>query len=121
MLCMILLMFAFYAAMFLMIFLFWIWSLWFTTRMMFVLPLIADRRTVFFAALRRSWAETRVGFWELLVINLVSGLIGTLGMYAMYVGMIFTVPVALTIVASVYEERFHPSPAAAEAHTREQR
>lgn len=97
---------AFYAVMFLVGIVSWVWSMWFTTRTMFVLPLIADRRLGFAQALRQSWTETRQGFWELLVINFVAGLIGMIGIYAMYVGLLFTVPIYFTIIASVYEERF---------------
>ncbi len=105
-LAMLLLMMVFYLGLFLMIILFWIWSLWFATRTMFVLPLIAHRRIGFVAALRTSWVETRVRFWELLAISFISSFISSLGMYAMYVGMIFTIPIGLTMISSVYEERF---------------
>lgn len=97
---------AFYAIIFLVGIVSWVWSMWFTTRTMFVLPLIADRRLGFVRALRQSWTETRQGFWELLVINFVAGIIGMIGIYAMYVGLLFTVPIYFTIIASVYEERF---------------
>jgi hypothetical protein len=97
---------AFYAVMFLGIFVSWLWTLWFTTRTMFVLPLIADRRLAFGAALCRSWAETRHGFWELLLVKFVADVIGMLGVYAMYVGLLVTVPYRFTLLASVYEDRF---------------
>jgi membrane-anchored glycerophosphoryl diester phosphodiesterase (GDPDase) len=80
--------------------------IWFATRTMFILPLIADQRFGFIQALRESWRETRVRFWELLIINLIAGLIGMLGMYVMYIGLIFSMPICLTIVSSAYEERF---------------
>ena len=99
-------MLAFYLILFFVAILLWVWMLWFTTRTMFVLPLIADRRLGFFAALRQSWSQTRQRFWELLVINFAAGIIGTIGVYALYVGMLFTLPIYFTIIASVYEERF---------------
>ena len=105
-LAMLVMMMVFYLGLFFVIILFWIWSLWFATRTMFVLPLIAHRRIGFVAALRTSWIETRVRFWELLAISFISSFISSLGMYAMYVGMIFTIPIGLTMIGSVYEERF---------------
>ncbi|NQU24462.1 MAG: glycerophosphoryl diester phosphodiesterase membrane domain-containing protein [Candidatus Nealsonbacteria bacterium] len=99
-------MMAFYAGLFLAMIVCWAWALWLTTRTMFVFPLIADGRCGFTAALRQSWTQTRQGFWELLVINLVAGFIAMMGMYAMYIGVIFTLPIYFTIIASVYEERF---------------
>jgi hypothetical protein len=102
-------MLVFYGLLFLVIILSFLWSLWFATRTMFALPLIADRGLGAVESLRRSWRETRVGFWELLVINFVTTVLGVLGMYAMYVGLIFTVPIGLTIIAAVYEERFAKS------------
>jgi hypothetical protein len=85
------------------------WALWFGTRTMFVLPLIADRGLGAVEALRLSWRETRVRFWDLLAINFVAGLIVMAGMQAIYIGLIFTVPISLMIIASVYEERFGKS------------
>ena len=105
----IIMMFGFYALLFLGMILCWAWQLWFTTRMMFVYPLLADRGLGVAEAIRRSWSETRVRFWELLLLNLVAQIISAVGVYLMYVGMLFTFPIGLTILASVYEERFSPS------------
>ncbi len=96
----------FYGTLFLAILLAWVWTLWFSTRTMFILPLIADRQCGFTAALRESWRETRTRFWELLLINFLAGIIGAIGVYMMYVGMLFTMPIAFAIIASVYDERF---------------
>jgi hypothetical protein len=83
-----------------------IWQLWFGTRTMFIWPLVADRGYDFFAAWRESWASTKVRFWELLLLNFLASLIATLGVYACYVGVIFTLPFYFLIVAAVYEDRF---------------
>jgi hypothetical protein len=99
-------MLVFYGVMFVGIFVGWLWALWFTTRTMFVLPLIADRRLGFVRALGRSWTETRHRFWELLLLKFIADIIGMIGIYAMYVGLLFTLPLHFTLIASVYEERF---------------
>jgi uncharacterized membrane protein len=101
-----LLMLTFYGGLFLGIILLFLWQLWFSTRMMFVFPLIADRGTRFIPAIRESWVQTRCRFWELLAVNLVAGIVTMLGAYVMYVGLIVTVPLGLTILVSVYEERY---------------
>ena len=101
----------FYALMFLAIVATWLWMLWFGTRTMFVFPLIADRRYSFGMAWRESWRETRTRFWELLIVQAVAGVIGMLGIYAMYVGLIFTIPIMFSIIVAVYVERFPASEA----------
>lgn len=89
-----------------------IWQLWFSTRTMFVLPLIAHRQMGVSAAWSASWRETRSAFWELLVLNLAAQTIAMMGAYFMYVGMLFTVPFAITLKTSVYLERFGKDPTA---------
>jgi membrane-anchored glycerophosphoryl diester phosphodiesterase (GDPDase) len=111
---MILGMFLFYAVLFLAIIMGWLWMLWFGTRTMFVFPLIAQRQCGFAAAWSQSWRETRLRFWELLIINFVAGLLGMLGLYAMYIGLIFTMPIMFSIIMSVYDERFTPQPGTAQ-------
>jgi hypothetical protein len=83
-----------------------VWALWLGTKAMFVLPLIADRQVDFLTAWRMSWAETRRHFWELFLLKFLAGLIGMAGMYAMYVGLIFTLPMYFTMIAAAYEHRF---------------
>ena len=81
------------------------WIFFLQTRTMFILPLIADRGLGFLEAWRTSWQETRRGFWELLLLQFLAGLIGALGVYACYVGLLCTMPISFTIIAAVYEER----------------
>ena len=83
-----------------------LWSLWIGTRTMFIWPLVTDRGYDFFAAWSESWEATKVRFWELLLLNFLAGLIAGLGVYACYVGIIFTLPFYFLIVAAVYEDRF---------------
>jgi hypothetical protein len=97
---------AFYLGMFVAMFLMLIWQLWFSTRTMFILPLIADRRMGVAAAWSASWRETRKSFWELLVLNVAAQISAVLGAYFMYVGLLVTVPFAITLRTSVYLERF---------------
>jgi hypothetical protein len=83
-----------------------VWVFWINTRTMFILPLIADRNVDFGTAWRMSWEATRTGFWELLLLQFLAGLIGGLGIYVCYVGVIFTLPIYFTLIATAYEHRF---------------
>jgi len=82
------------------------WTFWLNTRTMFILPLIADRGLDFRTAWKKSWETTRSAFWELLLLQFVAGIVGGLGMYACYVGVLFTLPIYFTILAAAYEDRF---------------
>jgi len=98
--------FGFYVVMFAAMFLFLVWQLWFSTRTMFVFPLIAQRRMSVGEAWSASWRETKNSFWELLVLNLLAQVIAAIGANILYVGLLFTVPFAMTLRTSVYLERF---------------
>ncbi len=79
---------------------------WLGVRTMFVLPLIVDRRLDFLTAWGMSWEATRHGFWELLVLQFLASLLGTIGIYACYVGVIFSLPLLFLMVGAAYEHRF---------------
>jgi hypothetical protein len=98
-----------YLALFMFMLLIWIWQLWITTRLVFVFPLIAQRGLSAGDAIRTSWKESRVRFWELLAVNFVATIISMVGFNAMYVGALFTVPMGVTILAVVYRDRFEPA------------
>lgn len=98
--------FLFYALMMLMMFVFVVWSFLIGTRLMFVMPLLADRDVGVREAFRLSWNETGREFWALLVLYVVASIIGMIGCYVFYVGLIFTLPIGMTIIAAAYEERF---------------
>ena len=41
----------------------------------------------------------------MLLLQFLAGLIGGLGVYFCYVGLLFTMPISFTIVAAAYEDR----------------
>jgi hypothetical protein len=82
------------------------WSFYFSTRTMFVMPLVADRGYGFFTAWHVSWDATRKRFWERLLLVLLAGIIGGLGVYLCYVGVIFTMPLYFLLIAAAYEDEF---------------
>jgi hypothetical protein len=83
-----------------------IWTLWINARTMFVLPLVADRGYDFSTAFAESWRATRVRFWERLLVSFLASLIGMMGMYACYVGVLFTLPLQFLIIAAAYDDEF---------------
>ena len=86
-----------------------IWWLWISTKTIFVLPLIADRGADCAEAFRISWRESKIRFWELLLLHFLAGIIASLGIYACYVGLLFSMPIYYTIVCSAYNDRFPQS------------
>ncbi|HVX12843.1 MAG TPA: glycerophosphoryl diester phosphodiesterase membrane domain-containing protein [Pirellulales bacterium] len=83
-----------------------IWGLVFVTRTMFVMPLVADRGCGFTAAWHASWEATRQRFWERLLLVVLAGILGGVGAYVCYVGIIFSLPLYYMIIAAAYEDEF---------------
>lgn len=82
------------------------WSFWINARTMFVMPLIADRGYNFSSALSESWRVTRVRFWERGLLSFLAMLIGMMGIYLCYVGVLFTLPLNFLIISAAYEDEF---------------
>jgi hypothetical protein len=80
-----------------------LWWIWFGTKTMYVMPLIADRGCSFSEALTESWRLTKSRFWELMLVYLLASLISGLGVYVCYVGALATMPVYFTIIAATYD------------------
>lgn len=81
-------------------------TFWFRTRTMFVMPLVADRGYGFSTAFQASWQATRHRFWERLLLIVLASIIGMLGAYLCYVGLLFTLPLQFLIIAAAYEDEF---------------
>jgi hypothetical protein len=83
-----------------------LWALVFMTRTMFVYPLVADRGYGFADAWHASWEATRRRFWERLLLVVLASILGNIGIYLCYVGIIFSLPLNFMIVAAAYEDEF---------------
>jgi hypothetical protein len=83
-----------------------VWSLWLSTRLMFVFPLIADRDYDPQTAIAESWRATRRGFWDLLATHFVATALVMVGQQLSVVGLFFALPLYHLIVVSAYESRF---------------
>lgn len=82
------------------------WTFYFNTRTMFVMPLVTDRGYGFSEAWHASWEATRRRFWERLLLVVLAGIVGSLGAFACYVGVIFTLPLYFLVIAAAYEDEF---------------
>ena len=77
-----------------------------STLLMFALFLIADADKGFWAACQESVEKVKPNFWPLLGLNIVAGLIGSLGGILCGIGAIITFPITACILAIAYRELF---------------
>ncbi len=84
------------------------WQYWLMVRWLFVIPLMVDTGMSFREARATSvrWVTERGGFWMHLLFVLVAGLVAGAGELACCIGLIFTIPLAVAMVASLYDEHF---------------
>jgi hypothetical protein len=85
-----------------------LWTVWFGMRTMYVMPLIADRGCSFSEALTESWRLTKTSSWQLLLTYFLAFLIGSIGANFCYIGLVATLPIYFTIIASAYESHALP-------------
>lgn len=82
------------------------WTLWINARTMFVMPLVADRGYDFATAIGDSWRATRVRPLERLLVSFLAMIIGMMGVYFCYVGLLLTLPLQFLIIAAAYDDEF---------------
>ncbi|MSR57663.1 MAG: hypothetical protein EXS05_08320 [Planctomycetaceae bacterium] len=85
-----------------------LWAIWFGTKTMYVMPLIADRGCSFLEAFTESWRLTKTRFWELLLVYFLALIISGIGAYFCYVGLLATLPLYYTIIGAAYEAHALP-------------
>ena len=73
---------------------------------MFAPFLIADAGKAFVPACEESIAVVKPQFWPLMGLNIVAGLLGSLGFILCGVGVIITFPLSVCILAIAYRELF---------------
>ena len=81
-------------------------SLFFSTALLFALPLVMDRGYGVFDALATSWKIVLSHLWPLLGMMILLGLLQLAGLVALCVGLLVTMPVLWTSFAVAYEELF---------------
>lgn len=81
-----------------------VWSAWVGTRLMFALPLVADRGVSVGEALAGSWALTKGRFWLSLLLVLVIGIIISAGCLLCCVGLLVSAPLGMLMLLAAYED-----------------
>ena len=72
--------------------------------LMFGLFLIVDRRMEFWPASMESINTVKSNFWPFFGLSLVAGIIGSFGVIAFGVGVVFTIPIQGCILTVAYRE-----------------
>ncbi|HEY6802211.1 MAG TPA: hypothetical protein VI306_01410 [Pyrinomonadaceae bacterium] len=72
----------------------------------FAYPLIVDRNLQGLEAVKVSFRAAFANFWRLLGLNLLSGLLGMVGMLLCYIGFILVIPITIGASALAYEQVF---------------
>ena len=65
---------------------------------------IADTNANPIEALKRSWHLSAGRFWPLFGLSIFTGILNLIGMFALGIGMIFTIPASYVVLAHYYEQ-----------------
>lgn len=74
--------------------------------LMFALFFIVDRKMDFWPASMESVNTVKTNFWPFLGVSIIASLIGGLGSIACGIGVIFTLPIQVSILAVAYRDVF---------------
>ncbi len=74
--------------------------------LMFGLFLIVDKRREFWPASVESFNKVKINFWPFLGFSVVTNIIGSIGVIACGVGLIFTLPIQACILTVAYRDLF---------------
>jgi len=72
--------------------------------LMFGLFLIVDRQMEFWPASMESIQTVKTNFWPFFALATVAGIIGSVGVIAFGIGVVFTIPIQGCILAAAYRE-----------------
>jgi hypothetical protein len=75
----------------------------------FTSMLIIDRKYDFWPAMEISRRVVTAQWWRIFVLLILAGIIGSLGVIVLFVGVFFTIPIFFGSVAVAYETLFNPS------------
>jgi len=81
---------------------------YFITRFLFVFPLIMDKKVGFKEAYKLSKEKVEEGFWNALLIYIISAIIGSIGSIVCGIGYLFTLPMMFLMQVLAYHKLFTP-------------
>ena len=74
---------------------------------MFSIPLIVDKKMAFWPAMQLSRAKVLQHPWKIGVLAVWAGVLGALGIFGFFIGIIFTLPLNYLVVLFLYEDIFN--------------
>lgn len=83
-------------------------------RTMLALPLITDRGYSGLAALKTSWQITAGSTIKIILLWVFAGFLATVGVFLCFIGVLFTGPMALTMVGNLVDQFLKTLPVAAQ-------
>jgi len=78
----------------------------------FTLPLIVDKQTDFWTAMKASWKMVHKHWWHVFGLVVITGLLNVAGFFACCIGLLFTIPIGFAALMFAYETIFSEEPAA---------
>jgi len=77
--------------------------------LMFGIFLIVDKQMNFWPALMESIQTVKTNFWWFFLLSAVASIIGSIGAIAFGIGIVFTIPIQVCILAVAYRDVFYES------------
>jgi hypothetical protein len=74
----------------------------------FTYPLILEKKLPFVPAMEVSRRVITRNWWRMLVLMLAAGLFSLMGITALFIGIILTLPISLCVLACAYDSLFNP-------------
>lgn len=82
-------------------------GIYFSVKLQFVQYLIVDEGLGPIEAIQKSWKITEGSFWNLLLLDIILGVINVLGILALLIGLLWTIPTTSIATAYVYRKLTH--------------
>ncbi|HSY52866.1 MAG TPA: hypothetical protein VK785_00370, partial [Opitutaceae bacterium] len=83
-------------------------ALYFGIAWTFTYPLILEKKLSFFPAMEVSRRVITRNWWRMLVLMLAASLLSLIGITALFIGIILTLPISLCVLACAYDSLFNP-------------
>jgi uncharacterized membrane protein len=83
-------------------------ALYFGIAWTFTYPLILEKKLAFVPAMEVSRRVITRNWWRMLLLMLAAALLSLIGITALFVGIILTLPISLCVLACAYDSLFNP-------------
>lgn len=79
---------------------------WLNVNWTFTIPLVIDKGLLFWPAMRTSWRMVQKHWWRVFAVLLIVGVMNMIGLCVCCVGLLFSLPLSLSIFIEAYETIF---------------